>query len=166
MLAETELALRQLEPGMRLDLYRWTRRLSLRIAMRALFDLDPDGPRSERDRRTPGLFERALSFYSSAYPLRILRGPRTPWTVMQQAARELDRLIYSEISDRRTSGRRGPDIVSLLLDARDEESRALSDRQIRDQVLTLLFASHDTATSALAFLFYELARNPAVSDRL
>jgi cytochrome P450 len=165
VLAVTEQALGELVPGRRLDLYRWSRRLSLRIAMRALFDLNPDGPAaSEID--LAGRFERALSFYSSAYPLRILRGPRTPWTVMQEAARELDRVIYSEISKRRASGERGPDIVSLLLDARDEDSRALSDRQVRDQVLTLLFASHDTATSAIAFLFHELARNPRAADRL
>jgi cytochrome P450 len=165
VLAETEQALGLLEPGSRVDLYSWTRRLSLRIAMRALFGLDPDGPAAE-EIDLAALFERALSFYSSAYPLRVLRGPRTPWTVMQQAARQLDGLIYSEISERRASGRRGPDIISLLLDARDEESRALGDRQIRDQVLTLLFAGHDTATSAIAFLFHELARNPEVADRL
>jgi cytochrome P450 len=58
------------------------------------------------------------------------------------------------------SGERGTDILSLLLDAEDEDGSRLSERELRDQVMTLLFAGHDTATSTVAFLFYELARNP------
>ena len=72
-------------------------------------------PRASID--AAGLFEQALSFYSSDYALRMLRGPFTPWDRLQQAARALDQLIYSEISRRRASGERGEDMLSLLLDA-------------------------------------------------
>ena len=48
----------------------------------------------------------------------------------------------------------------MLLEATDEDGCALSDREIRDQVMTLLFAGHDTTTSTITFLLYELARNP------
>jgi cytochrome P450 len=85
---------------------------------------------------------------------------------MQQAARELDKLIYEEISERRATGRRGEDILSLLLDASDEDGNTLSDLQIRDEVMTLLFAGHDTTTSTISFMFYELARNPAIARRV
>jgi len=85
---------------------------------------------------------------------------------MQQAARELDKLIYEEISERRATGRRGEDILSLLLDASDEDGNTLSDLQIRDEVMTLLFAGHDTTTSTISFMFYELARHPAIARRL
>ena len=85
---------------------------------------------------------------------------------MQQAARELDTLIYSEISHRRATGERGEDILSLLLDAHDEDGATLTDLQIRDEVMTLLFAGHDTTTSTVAFMFYELARHPDVAARL
>ena len=54
------------------------------------------------------------------------------------------------------------DVLSLLLDARDEEGDALSDRLVRDEVMTLLFAGHDTTTSTIAFMFHELAQAPAV----
>src|SRR5262249_41328472 len=110
--------------------------------------------------------ERALSFYSSDYLLRVLRGPCTPWARMQKAARELDAMIYSEIAHRRASGERGRDILSLLLDDHDEDGTTLSDLQIRDEVMTLLFAGHDTTTSTVAFMFYELARSPAIVARL
>jgi cytochrome P450 len=165
MVAETTSALDQLGPGERIDLYAWTRRLALRIAMRALFGLDPDGG-TAHSVDAAGLFEQALSFFSSDYALRMLRGPYTPWARLQQAARSLDRLIYSEISSRRTSGERGEDILSLLLDAHDEDGNTLTDLQIRDEVMTLMFAGHDTTTSTVAFMFYELAHHPEIVARL
>ena len=85
---------------------------------------------------------------------------------MQSAARRLDELIYADIAERRREGRRGIDIISLLLDAEDDEGNSLSDVQIRDEVMTLLFAGHDTTTSTISFMFYELARHPAVVARL
>src|SRR5207302_1708204 len=71
-----------------------------------------------------------------------------------------------EIHRRRESGERGTDILSLLLDAEDEDGNRLNDTQIRDEVMTLLFAGHDTTTSTVSFMFYELARNPHVAVRL
>jgi len=164
MTEEADRALAAWSPGDRLDLYRWTRELALRIAMRALFGLDPDRARAELDPATE--FEHALGFWSRDYFLQVLRGPRTPWARMVEARGKLDRLIYSEIDRRRAGGERGDDILSLLLDAHDEEGAALTDPQIRDEVMTLLFAGHDTTTSTVAFLFYELARQPELVDDL
>ncbi|MGA8365528.1 MAG: cytochrome P450 [Solirubrobacteraceae bacterium] len=166
MLDETDSALRSFTPGATLDLYAWTRRLALRIAMRALFGLDPGGP-AARSIDAAALFEQTLSFYSSDYALRMLRGPFSPWDRQQKATRALTRLIYSEISRRRATGERGDDVLSLLIDATDEDGQtALSDLQIRDEVMTLLFAGHDTTTSTIAFMFYELARHPGVVAQL
>jgi cytochrome P450 len=165
IVAETERALDRLDVGDQVDLYAWTRRLAMRVAMRALFGVDPDGERA-RAIDAAGLFEEALAFYASDYFLRVLRVRGSPWWKMQRAARELDSLIYDEIAHRRGSGERGGDILSLLLDAHDEEGNALSDLQIRDEVMTLLFAGHDTTTSTVSFMFYELAREPALGERL
>jgi cytochrome P450 len=165
IIEETDRALEQMRPGTTIDLYSWTRRLAMRVAMRALFGLDPDGEPA-RSVDAAGLFEEALSFYASDYLLRIFRGRRSPWASMQKAARELDAVIYSEIGRRRATGERGQDILSLLLDAEDEDGDTLSDTQIRDEVMTLLFAGHDTATSTISFMFYELARHPEVVARL
>src|SRR2546421_3245505 len=137
----------------------------MRVAMRALFGLDPDGDRA-RSIDAAALFEQALSYYASEYLLRVFRGPFTPWARLQATARKLDRLIYSEISHRRASGERGHDILSLLLDAHDEDGNTLSDLQVRDEVMTLLFAGHDTTTSTVSFMFYELARHPHIAERL
>jgi cytochrome P450 len=158
MLDETERALEGWRPGERVDLYAWTRALALRIAMRALFGFDPD--RSARDADMAEEFERALGFWGEDYTVQMLRGPGSPWRRMQRARALLDRVIFSEIERRRGSGERGVDILSLLLDAEDEDGSRLSERELRDQVMTLLFAGHDTTTSTVTFLFYELARNP------
>ncbi len=162
---ETARAIEQLEPGTSADLYDWTRHLAMRVALRALFGLDPDrGRAAEID--AARLFEEALAFYASDYLLRVFRGRRSPWGRMQHAARKLDALIYEEIAGRRASGRRGSDILSLLLDACDEDGNRLDDRQVRDEVMTLLFAGHDTTTSTISFMFYELARQPQIAERL
>jgi cytochrome P450 len=164
MEAEIERAVARWRPGDRVDVYAWARRLALRVAMRALFGLDPD-------RRPAGLdaareFERALGYYGREYWLQILRGPHTPWATLTDARRRLDGLIFGEIAVRRRSGERGEDLLSLLLDATDDDGGRLSDAHVRDEVMTLLFAGHDTTTATIAFLLHELALRPDVADAI
>ncbi|MFL5817278.1 MAG: cytochrome P450 [Conexibacter sp.] len=166
MVEETEQALAGWRERETLDVYHWARRLTLRVAMRALFGLDPD----ERGKGAQAAieFERALSFYGTDFAVRIMRGPRTPWNRMLAARKALDRIVFAEIERRR----RHPDpertdVLSMLIEATDaEDGSRLSDREVRDQVMTLLFAGHDTSTSTISFMLYELARHPAVLAKL
>jgi cytochrome P450 len=164
MEAEIERAVAPWRAGDSLDVYAWARELALRIALRALFGVDPD-------RRPAGLdpareFERALGYYGREYWLQVLRGPRTPWAALTDARRRLDGLIFAEIARRRRSGERGEDLLSLLLDASEDDGSRLSDAHVRDEVMTLLFAGHDTTTATVAFLFRELALHPDVADAI
>jgi cytochrome P450 len=159
MAEEAAAALAGWRPGERLDLYGWTRRLALRVAMRALFGFQPSRSAEMADQ-----FERALGFWGRAYAAQMLRGPRSPYRAMIAAREWLDGVLFAEIDRRRRSGERGEDILSLLLDATDEDGSALSDQELRDQVMTLLFAGHDTTTSTVTFLFYELARTRGEHD--
>jgi cytochrome P450 len=165
MVEETERALERWRPGERIDLYAWTRRLATRVAMRALFGIEPDGP-AAREIDAAAMFEQALAFYASGYEYRFIHGPRTPWARLQQASKALNKMLYAEIARRRTTGERGEDVLSLLLDAQDESGEGLSNQQIRDEMMTLLFAGHDTTTSTVAFMFYELARAPHLAERI
>jgi cytochrome P450 len=165
VLEEAEAAISRWEVGQELDFYAWTRRLALRIAMRAVFGLDPDGIDARRI-DAAALFTTALGYYTRDPALRMLRGPGSPWARMRAAREQLNDLIYSEIARRRGSGERGMDVLSLLLDAHDEDGAALNERQIRDEVMTLLFAGHDTTTSTLGFMFYELSRAPELQRPL
>jgi cytochrome P450 len=168
MSSEAAAAVEAWRPGERLDLYASTRRLALRVAMRALFGFDPD--RGGRDAQMAERFEETLGYWGKDYVLQMLRGPGSPWRAMNRSRAYLDRVIFEEIGRRRASGERGVDILSLLMDAEDEDGSRLSDQELRDQVMTLMFAGHDTATSTVTFLFYELARNadeqrPLVEER-
>jgi len=165
MVEETLGALATLEIGQEFDLERWTRDLALRIAMRALFGFDPDQTKREVDIGRE--FERALHFYSVDYLVQVGRGPGTPFGRMLAARKRIDRVLYAEIARRRSQASGGDDVLSLLMEARDEQDGTpLSDREIRDQVMTLLFAGHDTTTSTISFLFTQLARHPHELARL
>jgi len=159
MTAEAEAALAGWQPGDVVDVYHWARNLAMRIAMRALLGLDPDD--GGTGARAAIEFERALSFFGIDFALRVLRGPGSPWARMMTARAELDRIVYAEIRRRRAAaGDDAGDILGMLLAATDEDGSKLSDREVRDQAITLLFAGHDTTTSTVSFLLYELARNP------
>ena len=162
MSEEAERALEGWRTGGRVDLYDWTRHVAMRVAMRALFGFDPD--RSGVD--VAATFERGLSFYEREYFLQVLRGPGSPFARLRRVRGTLDGIILGEIARRRRSGEAGADILGLLIEAREEDGASFTDEQVRDQVLTLLFAGHDTTTSTVAFLFYELARKPEWAERL
>jgi cytochrome P450 len=164
MQGEIDRGLDRLADGIRIDLYHWTRRLALRIAMRALFGLNPDSAGARAD--VARCFEVGLGFWAHDYWLQVIRGPGTPFARMQQARQKLDRISFEEIRRRRKEAARGRDLLSLLLEATDEEGDRLSDQQVRDQVMTLLFAGHDTTTSTIAFMFYELAHHPEIAAAL
>jgi cytochrome P450 len=89
-----------------------------------------------------------------------VRGPFSPFSRMRRHRQRLDALVYEEIARRRASGERRDDLMSVLLEATDDAGEQLSDREVRDHLVTLLFAGHDTTTSTVAFLFHELLRAP------
>jgi cytochrome P450 len=165
MEAEAAAAITSLRPGEAVDIYEWMRALAMRIAMRALLGLDPDG--AGRGAAAAEHFERALGFYGIDYPLRLLRGPGSPWRKMIASRAVLDAIVFAEIARRRANpDSERHDILSLLLGARGEGGEAFTDREVRDQVMTLMFAGHDTSTSTLTFMMHELARHPDVVTRL
>ncbi len=160
---EVERAAATFVPGAVIDLYAWTRDLALRAALRALFGLDPDTARSG-DVDAAEEFEVALSFHARSVAGQVARGPGSPYARVLRARRRLDALLFAEIDRRRAGDGLGEDLLSLLVEARDEDGDPLPREQIRDEVMTLLFAGHDTTTSTVAFLFYELARNPEIAE--
>lgn len=163
--SEAEQAVALLTSGRRLDLYAWARRLAMRIAMRALLGLDPDDQGAGA--RAATLFERALSFYSTSPWARSLRGPGSAWRRMLAARTGLEQILDGEIRRRRESRMAtAEDVLGLLTGFRDPDGGELSEAEIRDQLMTLAFAGHDTATSTLTFLIYELARHPDVLGRV
>jgi cytochrome P450 len=165
MQLETAAAVAALPLGAVVDVYDWMRNLAMRIAMRALLGLDPD--EAGKGAVAAEHFERALGFFGIDFGLRLLRGPGSPWRRLVASRRILDEIVFAEIAERRAApDPKRRDILSLLVAVRGEGGEAFSDREIRDQVMTLMFAGHDTSTSTVTFLLHELARHPDVLARL
>ena len=79
---------------------------------------------------------------------------------------EVDRLLYEEIAAHRAEPDGREDVLALLLEARDEDGEGFSDEELRDHLITLLVAGHETTTTALAWCFERLLRHPAAHLRL
>lgn len=95
-------------------------------------------------------------------------GGRSPFGKVMEVTRQIDRILMDEINLRRTlqPHERGSDVMSLLAAAQTHEPEFMSDREIRDEVLTLLIAGHETTANALAWTFERLLRHPQAQETL
>jgi cytochrome P450 len=94
-------------------------------------------------------------------------GAWSPWGQMKRRKRVVDELIQAEISDRRQQPNpNGTDILTLLLSARDEQGEPMTDEELRDELMTLLVAGHETTATALAWAFYWIHKLPSVREKL
>lgn len=91
---------------------------------------------------------------------------RSPYARFMAASREADRTLFADIRARRESGERGDDVLSLLLDARDEDGEPMPDDELRDELVTLLVAGHETTATALTWAVRWIVERPAVLARL
>ena len=93
--------------------------------------------------------------------------PRIPDRHVRAAVRTIDRTVNRLIAERRADGTDHGDLLSMLMLAEDEETgERMSDRQLRDEVMTMFVAGHETTATALTWTFYALDRHPGVADRL
>jgi cytochrome P450 len=140
--------------------------LTLEIILRAVFGLD-SGPRLEslRDRLTE-ILEFSTGPQSLLPQLQKDLGPRSPWGRFVRLREQADALIFDLIDERRRQDEERDDVLSMLLEARHEDGSAMSEQELRDELLTLLVAGHETTASELAWAFERLAREPRVVRRL
>lgn len=147
------------------DLYAEARALTVRVAARTLFG-QTLGAEAERARTA---LEQAVAafdrFKRSLLPLP-LAVPTPAGLQLRRATRALDLLIYRTIAQRRENRERRVDLLSLLLDARDENGAPLTDREIRDEAITMFAGSTETSASALAWACYLLASHDDVMHRI
>jgi cytochrome P450 len=92
-------------------------------------------------------------------------GPRSPWGRFRIAVEHFDALLIDVVARRRAE-QGGDSVLSLLLEQRDEDGNAPTDRHLRDQLVALLVGGHDSSAASLAWAFERLARHPAVHARL
>ncbi len=144
--------------------------ITLDVILRAVFGID-DGPRLVELRRRIDRFLAladgpAAAFVVPPFLQVELRG-LSPWGQYVRRARAIDDILYAEMARRRTEGTAGrTDILSLLLDARDQHGERMTDPELRDEMFTLLMAGHETTATSLAWAFYQVLRHPDVHRRL
>jgi cytochrome P450 len=140
--------------------------MTLNVILAAVFGLT-DGPRRDELR---GLLARLLELnttLATTLPqLRLELGGLSPWGKLMRHTERVDRAVYAEIARRRAQAERPDDVLSLLLDAGDGAGEPMSDSALRDQLLTLLVAGHETTATALAWAFERILRHPRVVDRI
>lgn len=83
-----------------------------------------------------------------------------------RAVAKLDAIVYGIVEERRRTGERSDDLLSMLLHARDEDGSTMSDRQLRDECITLLLAGHETTAINLSWTWLLLSRHPDVKAKL
>lgn len=140
--------------------------ITLEVIVRAVFGVDdrqrrqPFGPPLRRLMDMVGSRRRVLMLALSANR----SGSRSPWARFLAARREADMLLYEEIRARRAdpSAAERDDILSLLLAARDEDGNALTDEHVRDELMTLLVAGHETTATAMSWTLERIVRHPEV----
>jgi cytochrome P450 len=94
-------------------------------------------------------------------------GPWSPWGRFIHARRQVDQLLYQEIAERRVHADASRnDILSLLMSAHDEAGAGLSDAELRDELMTLLIAGHETTATALTWALYWIHKLPDVRKQL
>ncbi len=138
--------------------------ITLEVILRAVFGVR-EGERMERFREAIPRLGAATSVLSWLPFMQRDIGGITPGARFRRAVEEVDRLIYAEIDQRRSEDE-GDDVLSLLLQARHEDGSAMTDVELRDQLVTLLTAGHETTATGLAWAFERLLRTPAVLGRV
>jgi cytochrome P450 len=138
--------------------------LTLEIILRAVFGLDPGGRLDTLRERLTAILAFSERPASLLPPLQ-LRG-RGPWEKFAKIKGEVDALVFELIDERRPDDGERDDVLAMLLAARHEDGSPMSPEELRDELMTLLVAGHETTASELAWAFERLARNPAVLARL
>jgi cytochrome P450 family 135 len=167
-----EIAVREIEswqPGAEITLHPRMQAITLEVILRAVFGVTDE----ERRERLRELLPQLLDTTSSvSLQFRVLLSRRfeklDPLGFLRELSAQIDELLFAEIRERRADPNldRRKDILSLLAQTQFEDGGGMSDKELRDQLVTLLLAGHETTATALAWTADLLTRNPQVMQRL
>jgi cytochrome P450 len=165
MVAFTQRLAAAWQVGQTVDILSEMKRLTLEIIAKVLFDADISSQ--------AGVFGKALQIFLEEFAARTHSGILLPERIptpgnlrLQKAVRRLDEIVYRMIQQRRTSGEAHDDLLTLLLEASDERGSRMSDQQLRDEVMNILLAGHETTALTLTWTWYLLAKYPEAEKRL
>ena len=151
--------------GARIDVAEAMMRLTLEIVGKTLFDAEFGRDAAEIGEALTQAMEHIVGSLSSLVPI-----PPT-WPTPrnrrnQESIARLDRIVYRVIREHREDRRDRGDFLSMLLLAQDDDGAAMTDKQVRDEAMTIVLAGHETTANALAWSFHLLAQHPTARARL
>ncbi len=142
--------------------------ITLNIILRTVFGVD-EGPLLQKLR---ALLIEFLKLVGNN-PLLLIRwlqinlGPLTSWQRMGKLSREIDTVLYEQIAQRKAAAQNGrTDIMAMLVEARDEDGQPMSDQELRDEMITMLLAGHETTATSLSWVVHRLLQNPTVLEKV
>src|SRR5580765_4818639 len=150
--------------GEELDISRDMTRLTLEIVVKTLFNADV----SKDADHVGAILSQLVKPFASQATLKWILDNRLPTPAHRRyfnAVSEIDRIVFRIISDRRASRSDEGDLLSMLLQAQDDDGSQMTDAQLRDEVMTLFLAGHETTALALSWSWYLLATNPSVEKK-
>ncbi len=164
MVACTESMLAEWSPGSQRDISDEMMRVTMRIVAKALFNIDIA---SQIEALSQAFFEASEYSRRARAPWRLrVNLPFTRYGKYARARKFLDDTMAELIAKHRASGEDSGDVISMLLQAQDEDGSAMPDQQVRDETLTLLAAGHATTANTLSWVFYLLSSHPEQREKL
>ena len=148
-----------------IDISAQMARLTLRIAGETLFGIDLSDDSAEVGRAMGAMLTRFTEMIMMPFPF--IASLPTPRNLQnRKALAELDRVVHEIIAEHRRAREPQHTLLTMLIDARDEDGKGMSDKQLRDEVITILLAGHETTANALTWTFFLLSKHPEVRRRL
>jgi len=165
MVAYTERMLASWKDGQGLDVHEAMMRLTLDIVAKTLFDTDVS--REAEDVGAALQFLMGKFMRQAAFAFLLPASIPIPTTRrLRRAVGQLDKVIYEIIHRRRASGTMSGDLLSVLLQAQDDEGLSMTYRQLHDEIMTLFLAGHETTANALSWTWLLLGQHPEVEEKL
>jgi cytochrome P450 len=164
MVEYTERLLHEWQDGEERDIHAEMMRLTLQIVGKTLFDADVEHDAQDIGKSMELLLELSANFRRTIF---IPHWVPTPTNFrMERAIRQIEKVLYRMIAEKRASGRDSGDLLSMLLAAQDEDGSRMTDQQLRDEAITLFLAGHETTANTLSWTWWLLAQNPVVEAKL
>ena len=140
--------------------------IALQVLLEAVFGFH-EGERCTQFRELIVSLMKPLTFVSLFFPfLRLDLGSWSPWGQFLRTRQQIDHMIYAEIKERRQKlDPESTDILSLLMSARDEAGQAMTDKELRDQLMTLLLGGSATTENVMTWLCYWVHKKPDVQNK-
>jgi cytochrome P450 len=157
---------RTIDSGKPLDVFAQMMQLAQTILVKSLLSIDSNDEITKMNRAWDTAYEYLSSQLWAVFKLP-LWVPTPKNRAFQQAMRTLDTVVYRIIRERRESGNAPDDLLSMLMDAYDEESgQDMSDEQLRDEIMTIFTGGFETSAAVLSWTWYLLSQHPNVENRL